>query len=272
MKSSTVVLALPLLVLTGCPKEEPLTLGEASQALEEASLAAQAEGLTSASVDISTNFTIGQAVADGAEELRAFIESQLPCAEITLAGATLTVEYGAKPGMCTYRGHSFRGTHSIALERNEDAAVEVHHVWIDFTNGVVTLNGSADVTWNFQDKTRRVVHDSTWEHNITGRTGHGSGDRIQSLLPGGLAEGIQIEGERAWEGEKGRWELAIDGVQMRWTDPVPQAGSYTLATPFDKSVSMSFERDDADTIRVTVSGAKKEFSFTVSKLGVVNAE
>ena len=89
------------------------------------------------------------------------------------------------------------------------------------------------------------------------------------MLAGGLAEGIQVDGARAWDGEKGHWDLAIDGVQMRWTDPVPQAGSYTLTTPFDKSVSMAFDRVDDDTIKVTVTGPKHEFSFTVSKLGVI---
>src|SRR6188508_1170918 len=138
MKSLTAVLALPILVLSGCPrdKEEALTLGEAKQALEQTSDAGQAEGLTSASVDISTNFTIGNAVKDGAAELKTFIETQMPCAEVTLADATLTVEYGAKAGNCSYHGHEFSGTHSISIERNEEANVEVHHEWTNFSNGV----------------------------------------------------------------------------------------------------------------------------------------
>jgi hypothetical protein len=123
------------------------------------------------------------------------------------------------------------------------------------------------VTWDKTAKTRRVVHDSTWTHLKSGRVGHGTGDRVQSLLPGGIAEGIQIDGERTWDGQRGHWDLAIDGVQMRWTDPVPQAGSYTLTTPFDKTVSMSFSRVDDDTIAVTVTGPKHEFTFDVSKLG-----
>jgi hypothetical protein len=260
---------LPLLVLTGCPKdrEDPLTLGEATSALEQASDAGQAEGLTSAGVDISTNFTIGQAVQDGAAELKTFIGTQLPCAEVTLEDATLTVVYGAKEGSCTYRGHTFSGTHSISLERNEDAEVKVHHEWTDFSNGIVALDGTADVTWNLTDKTRRVQHESHWTNLKSGRTGTGTGDRIQSVLAGGVTEGIQVDGSRTWDGDRGHWDLAIDGVQMRWTDPVPQAGSYTLKTPFDKSVSMAFERVDEDTIKVTVTGPKREFSFTVSKLG-----
>ncbi len=270
-KSLTGVLVLPLLVLTGCPKdrEEPLTLGEATAALEQASDAGQAEGLTSASVDISTNFTIGQAVKDGAAELKTFIGTQLPCAEITLEDATLTVVYGAKPGVCTYRGHTFKGTHAIEIERNEDAMVQVHHEWTDFSNGVVTLDGTADVTWNLDDKTRRVQHESHWTNIKSGRTGTGSGDRLQSVLAGGITEGIQVDGARAWDGDKGHWDLAIDGVQMRWTDPVPQAGTYTLTTPFEKTVAMAFSRVDDDTIKVTVTGPKHEFTFNVSKLGVI---
>jgi hypothetical protein len=265
---------LPLLVLTGCPKdrEEPLTLGEATSALEQASDAGQAEGLTAASVDISTNFTIGQAVQDGAAELKTFIGTQLPCADITLEDATLTVVYGANPGNCTYHGHTFSGTHAISLERNEDAQVLVHHEWTDFSNGVVSLDGTADVTWNLTDKTRRVQHESRWTNLKSGRTGTGSGDRVQSLLAGGITEGIQVDGSRSWDGERGHWDLAIDGVQMRWTDPVPQSGSYTLKTPFDKSVSMAFERVDDDTIKVTVTGPKREYSFNVSKLGVIASD
>jgi hypothetical protein len=268
MKSSTAVLALPLLVLTGCPrdKQEPLTVGEATAALEQASDAGQAEGLTAASVDISTNFTLGKAVREGAEELRTFIGTQLPCADISLEDATLTVVYGAKPGKCAYRGHEFSGTHTIGIERS-DSSVEVHHTWTDLSNGVVTLDGTADVTWT--DKTRHVKHSSQWKNLKTGRTGMGSGDRVQSLLAGGITEGIRVYGERAWDGERGHWDLAIDGVEMRWTDPVPQAGSYTLTTPFDKTLSMAFSRVDDDTIEVTVTGPKREFSFNVSKAGAI---
>lgn len=269
MKTLTAVLALPVLVLTGCPRDrdDALTLGEATAALEQASDAGQAEGLTAASVDVSTSFTIGKAVDQAAVELETFIGAQLPCADVTLEDATLTVVYGAKRGNCSYRGHTFAGTHVIAIERNDATQVDVHHEWIGLSNGVVSLDGTADVTWNLADKTRRVRHTSQWKHSKSGRTGQGSGDRVQSLLPAGLSEGIQVDGERTWEGERGRWELTIDGVQMRWTDPVPQAGSYALTTPFDKSLSMAFHRVDDDTIQVMVSGPRRSFTFDVSKAG-----
>ena len=91
-------------------------------------------------------------------------------------------------------------------------------------------------------------------------------------LSGGVAEGIQIDGSRSWTGERGTWDLAISGVQFRWTDPVPQAGSYSLSTPFKKTVTMSFSRLDANTIHVAVAGPKRDFGFNVSKAGDIAAE
>ena len=149
--------------------------------------------------------------------------------------------------------------------------VIVDHVWTKLSNGVVELDGTAHVTWNFDDKTRHVVHDVKWTQLASGRTGEGSGDRTQTPLAGGISEGIQIDGSRTWTGQRGTWDLGIDGVQVRWSDPVPQAGTYALSTPYDKSVSMSFARVDDDTIKVTVAGPQREFSFTVSKAGTIAA-
>lgn len=268
MRTKLLVLALPLLV-TACPREQPLTADEAQTSVEEASLATQAEGLTSASVDISTNFTIGGAVQTAAQELKTFIVSQLPCAAVTLSGATLTVQYGVNPGNCTYRGHQFTGTTIVSIERNDSGEVLVHHEWDALSNGHVEVTGSADVTWNLQAQTRHVVHHATWTNLSNGHSVVGSGDRTQSVLPGGLAEGIQVDGTRSWKSDRGQWDLAIDGVQMRWVDPVPQAGSYTLATPFDKSVTMSFSRVSDTTIQVTVESGSRSFHFNVTSTGTI---
>jgi len=272
MNRALFLIALPLgFVLTGCPKEGELTAAEAQESLQQAAASSQAENLAAASVDISTNFTIGGAVESAANELRTFVYSQLPCADITLEDATLTIEYGVNPGNCLYRGHRFSGTSAITVGKNTMNEVVVDHVWTKLSDGVVELDGTARVTWNFGDQTRHVVHDLTWTQLASGRTGKGSGDRLQRPLTGGIADGIQIDGTRSWTGARGSWDLAIDGVQVRWADPVPQSGRYSLATPFDKSVSMTFTRVDDDTIQVTVAGAKRDFSFTVSKAGAITS-
>lgn len=258
--------------LSACPKDGELTAAQAQESLEEAQASSQAEGLTSATVDISTNFTIGEAVEQAAQDLKTFIGSQLPCADVSSSGSTLTVVYGAKAGNCVYRGHTFSGTSAITITKDDMNDVIVDHVWTKLSNGVIQLDGTAHVTWSASDKTRHITHDLTWTQLATGRTGEGTGDRTEQALAGGIAQGFQVDGSRSWKGSRGTWDLAIDGVQMQWTDPVPQAGTYSLSTPFDKTVSMSFNRVDADTIKVTVSGPKHEFSFNVSKAGAVSAQ
>ncbi len=258
------------LAATGCPREknQTLTRAQAREATEQAALASQAESLTINSVELSTNFTIGGAVEQAAAELRTFIETQLPCAEIIQDGASLSIEYGALPGSCTYRGHTFSGTQRITVTRNDMGNVLVEHEWDELSNGKVKVSGSAEVTWDFSAQTRHVVHSATWTDLRSGRQGTGSGDRTQSALPGGITEGFSVSGTRTWEGESGTWDLIIDGVEMRWTDPVPQAGSYTLNTPYNQALELSFSRVDDKTIEVTVSNERRSFSFKVTALGV----
>lgn len=266
---------LPALLLTAsCRKrgdqtEQTMTNAEAQQALEETAISGDAAGLTATSVEIATSFTIGQAVETAAQEIRDFVTTQLPCAEVTLSGASLTVAYGVNAGNCTWRGHTYSGSHTITVSRNEDVGITVEHAWDQFSNGRVSVSGTATVEWNVEDPSRRVVHDMTWTRLSDGRTGNGSGDRTQRPLTGGIEEGFQVDGAASWIGQSGEWDLGIDGVQMRWADPVPQAGSYTLVSPKDRSITMSFERLDADTIQVTLASGSRSYSFDVTSTGVI---
>jgi hypothetical protein len=278
---AAIALALVPAFLTGCPrpKEEgpgtngtqqsndALTLGEATQALEEAQISGQADSLISGSVEITTSFTIGQAVENAAQEIKSFVLSQLPCAEISLVGNTLSIEYGVNPGNCTYNGNTFRGTHTISVDTNEDTDVLVHHEWADLSNGHVSVTGFADVTWSLDDKTRHVVHELTWTRLSDGRQGVGSGDRLQAALGGDITQGFTVDGYRQWQGNAGTWDLDINEIEWQWTDPVPQSGSYVLETPKGKTLSLAFERVDFDTIKVTVSGPRRSFDFLVNKAG-----
>jgi hypothetical protein len=259
MRALRFALAFPFLfTLAGCPKDKngdddggALTRAEASEALEQAAASNAADALASANIEISTSFTLGKGLAEAAEELRTAIKSQLPCAEIMLEDATLTVAWDVNPGTCTYRGQKFTGTSAISVEKNSENQVLVHHDWTDLSNGRVTLNGSADVTWDFEAKERHVVHHAEWTDEKTGVT-----------------TGISIAGTRAWTGPQGTWDLTINGVELRWIDPVPQAGSYVLKTPKDKTLTLAFERVDADTIEVSVANGTATFLFNVNSLGV----
>lgn len=265
------VLVATTLLLPSCRKrdddeEEALTWAQAQQALDESSLASQAGTLVGSTIEIATDFTIGDAVEAAAAEIRAFIESQLPCASIELTGATLTVEYGVNPGNCTYKGQTYSGTHTITVARNDDGDVLVEHEWIEMENQKLRVNGWANVTWSLAGGSRQVEHELTWERLSDGKTGTGSGNRTQTVLEGGIFEGIAVDGARSWHGDAGTWDLAINDVEMRWVDACPQSGTYSLMTPWNKDLTLTFERKDSDTIVVTVSSGSESFDFDVTTL------
>ena len=259
------------LSLTACPKDngEPVTNSEAALAIEESTLSSQAQELTSSSVEIATNFTLGGAVSAAVTEIKNFIATQLPCADIVLANATLTITYGAKPGVCIYRGHTYSGQHVVTVLRTDSNDVEVDHQWKDLSNGVLKVNGTAQVTWSFSAASRRVKHDVVWTRISDARTGHGTGDETRKTLTGGIAEGIRVDGTRAWDGQNGHWDLGINGVEWRWIDPVPQAGNYTLAMPNKKNLTLAFARVDDTRIRVTLTSGDRTFTFVVAKTGQI---
>ena len=261
------------LFLAGCPAQpQSMSVEEMQVALEQSALSSQAETLLADGVEVSTTFTIGSALDKGAEELKAFVASQLPCADIARDGATLSITYGANAGNCTFHGHTFSGQHSISVMRNAANEVAVHHEWHGFNNGHVSIDGSADVNWNRTSKSRHVQHTITWSM-LTGRykgqSGTGHGDRTQTALEGGLALGMRVDGMRTWDGVSGHFDLDIDGVEIRWNDPVPQSGAYVLTTPQGKTLSLTFARIDADSINVSAQSDTRQFSFEVMSDGRV---
>lgn len=263
--------ATTILGTEACKQPEEMTTAEAAQAVQEATTSGDAENVTSGSIEITTDFTIGQAVESAALEIRTFIETQLPCAAITVSGATLSVEYGAKAGTCTYKGNTYSGKHEIKVTKNDMADVVVDHTWTKLSNGRVEVTGTAEVTWSGTNKTRHVVHELQWTRMSDGKTGTGTGDRTQKPLEGGLVEGFQVDGSRSWSSAAGQWDLSIEGVQFRWIDPVPQAGVYSLVSPKDKSITMTFSRIDEDTIEVSLKSGEKTYLFNVSKSGAVKS-
>jgi hypothetical protein len=255
-----------LMSVAGCRRDEGLTAEEAAQARDELEVGSTSQALTSQTVEIATHFTIGDAVEQAAANLHDFIQSQKACADVQLAGHTLTVVYGAH-GSCPFNSHeSITGTHEITVSKNENSEVIVDHVWTDLSNGKVQVSGTAHVTWNLADPSRHVQHHLKWTRLADGRTGEGTGDRIQTPLNGDLAVGFTESGERTWDGKRGHWDLTIDGLEMRWEDPIPQAGVLTLDTPFNKTVSVAFARKDESTIHMTFEGPRGSIGFDVHKL------
>lgn len=258
------------LALTGC-QEQGITRGEASTAVAEAALEGEAASVVSTPIEISTNFTIGKALKDAATELRGFVAAQLPCAQVSIVDNTVTTVWGTTAG-CSYKGVTLTGTSKVTIAKNEDGSVQVDHLWTDMSNGRVKVSGTANVTWSRADASRRVVHDLTWKRLSDGKTGRGTGERTQRLLDPskGLAGGIGIDGNRAWEADRGKWNLAITGIELRLTDPVPYDGKYTLTNPAGKMLTIEFTRKSETEITVEVSSGTTRFTFVVKSTGAIN--
>jgi hypothetical protein len=270
---SVVALVVLPIALVGCPRDKQATdsfaTSEAQQALEESALESQAEALSTDVVELSTNFTIGDAVQAAAQELHDFVVSQVPCATVSLNATTLTVDYGTAGNTCLYHGHLISGRSEITISRNDSSEVVVEHTWGGLSNGVIQIDGTATVTYDVVNPSRHVEHQVTVTRLNDGLVLEGSGDRIQKPLPAGLSVGFAVSGTRDWTSPRGESSLIINGVQMRWIDPVPQAGTYQLTTPKHRQVELAFSRVDTDTIQVTVSSGSTQFKFNVSKAGSV---
>ncbi len=270
--SRPALLSLPLLAACG-PVE--LTAAEAREAVTQAVSSARGETTTTEVIEVSTDFTLGQAAEEAAEELRAWWASQAPCAQVSREGATVTVDFGDLADACEYNGHTYGGAATITLARAEEAGVEVAWSFLAFTNGESTVDGTADVSWvGGEDPSRHVQHELAWER--VGQSYLATGDRTWTLLDpqAGVGEGIQIDGTREWLVEDADlWSLDIEGVEARPSDPVPQAGAYTLTTPAGKVATLSFERVDEDSIQVTLSGVRGgDRVYVVSASGEVSEE
>lgn len=272
MTRSVLCLLPALVALTGClrqPDGQGLTGTEAAQTKDELQVASTSQAMVTKTIEITTNFTIGQAVQNAAQELKSFMQSQWACANTQISGNTITIQYGVN-GSCPFNGYqSITGTQTITITQNDTTEVIVDHTWTKLSNGQVELDGTAHVTWNLADPSRHVQHDVTWTHLATGRIGHGTGDRIQKPLNGDLSVGFTESGERTWDtklvdGTSRHWHLVIDSLEMRWQDPLPQAGSLTLDTPWDKTIMATFSRVDANTIHLELSAPKGSIGFDVS--------
>jgi hypothetical protein len=266
-KPSVPLFLAALSIASGCIPLDDASRSEMREAVVEIAELGAGDGTQAEIVELTTSFTLGQGVQAAAEELRDFVASQVPCSEVTLAPGQLTIDFGDLSDACTYRGRTYAGVVSVQLEAQGDG-YRVTHTYDGLTGGTVTLDGTATVDWD--GNVRNVVTDlelrsdrGTWQVQA---------DRTQTFTacPDAQAVCVDIDGERTWSGPRGDWEMTIDGVHARSIDPVPEAGTYSVLTPKGKTVELSFERIDADTIEVSVTGGRSDLVFHVTAAGQVS--
>ncbi|MCA9708319.1 MAG: hypothetical protein KDK70_20890 [Myxococcales bacterium] len=217
-------------------------------------------------IELTTSFTLGQGAQAAAEEIRDFVRSQVPCSTVTLEPGLVSIDFGDLSDSCTYRGRTYAGVITVQVELPGQGA-HVVHTYEGFTGGRVTMDGQSVVDWNGGE--RHIVTDL--QFTSAERTVDVQSDRTQtfSLCEDAEAVCVHIEGSREWTTPRGQWQMTIDDVHARSIDPVPEAGTYTVVNPEDRVIGLHFARLDEDTIRVEVTGGRRDLTFDVTAAGQV---
>ncbi len=253
------------LAFTACEPAEA-TRTEMREALVEVAELGDGLGAQADIIELTTSFTLGQGAQAAAEEIRSFVESQVACSTVTVEPGLVSIDFGDLGDACVYRGRTYAGVVTVAVALEGDGA-RVTHTYEGFTGGRVTMDGEAVVDWT--DRTRHIVTDLDFTSD--NRDVHVESDRTQAFsgCEGALAVCVDIEGSRSWTTPRGEWSMSIEDVHARSIDPVPEAGSYTVVNPEGTEIGMSFSRVDEDTIRVDITGGRRDFTFDVTAAGQV---
>ncbi len=228
-----------LAAVTGCTTSDEMTGLEALQALQEVGSSDRGERAVAEPIEVSTDVTIGDAIESAAQTIADFWESQADCTTVTVEGNVATIDYGGLDDPCEFNGRTYAGVNTVAVESTAAGALEVAHTWSGFTDGEVTVDGGALVTWSGEDLTRTVATDHTWTDEASGEVVEVWGEHVQGKLS-----------------DSGQWLLDMSDLELRMVDPAPQAGSLTVTNPDGKDLSVTYERYDEDTIQATLSGLR----------------
>lgn len=195
------------------------------------------------------------------DRMHELIASQIPCSTLTRVGDdTLVIDFGTLEDECTFRGRTWAGVVTVSYAIEGESTI-VKHAYDGVTDGRAEIDGTAVVI-----RTQEQRHVVT-EFVFDGPRGRftSSSDRVHRPLADDA--GVQIDGTRDWQRERGRVHVDIDGVEVRRGDSVPQDGSFVITRPDGREMTMTFARVDDDTILVTVTGGERERSFEVGSDG-----
>lgn len=266
------LLLVAALAPAGCDLAGGASFTEMRMAVDESVATGEASGLEDGLVEITTDFSIGEGLVDVAGRIRALVESQIPCSTVEATDAdTLVIDFGTLDDSCTYNGRTYAGIVTLHYEVQGETVV-VEHSYDGITNGRVTLDGDATVTWSRGPDggvQRHIV--SAFDHRGKRGDFHSEADRTQTFRDPGSGV-FTVEGTRLWQGPRGdthaQWEATID-VDFA----VPIDGSAVIDTPSGHELTLGFEQIDEDTVEVTVTGGRRgDRVFRVTSSGAVEED
>jgi hypothetical protein len=233
----------------------------------------QVNALEHGVIEITTTFSIGAGIAEIRQHIAEVVATCAQASVVQGQGDTLVLDFGPANAPCNYQGRNYAGKVELSVQRTAER-ISVRHEYLDLTNGTVTINGVKTVDWSESasgEVVRHVVSTIGWD----GPRGHVDHRSERTLTfhewHGGPTQTLRIDGESDWQRGDDAWHMAMDQVEFRLIDPVPQAGSVTLINPADKEATLTFVRLDENTIEVQMSGGRRgDRTFHVTSAGTVS--
>jgi hypothetical protein len=226
-----------------------------------------AEDFVRDAIEILTEFDEGTSLSDVATQIADFWNEQVNCATGTADSWEVVLDYGVVDDGCTWRGRNIGGQHEVRVTDLGPEIVSFTHEFLDYTDGVVHVDGELVVTWEPDTFTRVVDADWFWwigddlPRQVVGQHSYASVDATERLLGD-----VTIDGSRVWVTDDGSVDQEMEGVEYRLADPVPSAGVWRMIVQRTEIIEMSFGRPDG-AFEVDVVGASQPFRFEVDTTG-----
>ncbi len=249
-----------------------MTRMEMRAAVQQVVESGQVQQLENGIVEITTDFTIGDAVQQVRDRIAEVLAA---CGQTTVTAmddVSIRIDFGPASDPCAFDGQKYSGVVDLVIAR-EGEVLTVEHDYQDLSNGTYTLNGDKTVTWTSEGGDR-VVRDIVSSVGWTGPNGpvEHTSERTMTFSDflGAPEAPITIDGGHRWTRDGDTWDLDVNAVELRLVDPVPQDGSYVLTVPSGREGTLSFERVDEDTIAVRFQTGLRSRTFHVTRAGEVD--
>lgn len=255
--------------LVGCGR---VSREDAEAAIDQAALASQAEALMAQIVELGGEIPAEGSVEQAAESLATTIRRRIECVDATVSADTVQLDFGAPDRPCAWAGRTLSGCAWLRVLQNTADTVVVDHYWVtgserdchgdDFSDGAMTVDGTATVTWTTATGARQVAqHDIVWRQNGATRTASASGDLIEHALSD--PAGVRFDGSQEWTSDGAAWRVTSGDIALAWDDFLPRSGTHRVIDPAGDELIITYERDADGRTQVRVEGDGDSFAFEV---------
>lgn len=245
---------------------------EAENALDQAALAVQAHALMATIVALAAPTQTEVPIPTAATDLGSAIARRVSCATTTVTDDTVLVDFGTAARPCSYAGRTLSGCAQLRILANSAGTLVIDHYWVtgslrdchddDFSDGAMTVDGTATVTWDLATGRRDIVQrDLVWRANGSTRTTSAEGTLAEHDLE--PETGVRVDGAQTWTTEGAAWGFESADIAIGFDDYLPSAGTHVVTNPSGDLLTIQYTRTDDGHTRVEVSGGGNDFSFDV---------